>query len=162
MVGNWRHFRPSFAYRRGKGGAKYWGTFQLLVSGCWHSIKLRLDRLLHFPHPDEVGHSVALFLPVENLLTIQIHFKPGIGAGGERDSCISAKGTKELVRHPRGGRVMFSSDAVHDINQDFPFRGHLYPPLYELPSHTSSKKTALSLMHILRFHMRMSNGRRVF
>ena len=124
--------------------ARPWGTFQLLVSGGWHSVQLRLDRLLHFPHPDQVGHGVALFLPVENLLTIQIHFEPGIRAGGERDRYISAKGTEELVRHPRGGRAMLSSDTVHDVNQGFPLRRHLYPPLYELHSHTASKKQLLA------------------
>jgi hypothetical protein len=47
-----------------------------------------------------------------------------MGAGGERDGYIARKGTKKLVRHPRGGRVMFSSDTVHDVNENFPLRSH--------------------------------------
>jgi hypothetical protein len=106
----------------------------LLVSGGWHRIQLRLDYLLHFPNPDQVGHSIALFLPVENLLTIEVYFEPAIRAGGERNCSISTKCTEELVRHPRGGRAMFSSDTVQDINQNFPLLSHLYPPLCKLSS----------------------------
>src|SRR5262245_5710572 len=131
---------------------------QLLVSGGWHSSKLLLNHLLQSPHDTQVRVDVAFFLPVENLLTIQIHFEPAIRAGGERNRDISAKSTKELVRHPRGGRVMFSSDAIHDVNKNFPLRSHLYPPSYELSAWTASKK-ACSLVHILQFPPRMSNGR---
>ena len=120
--------------------------FQLLVSGGWHSVQLRLDYLLHFPNPDQVGHSIALFLPVENLLTIEVYFEPAIRAGGERNCSISTKCTEELVRHPRGGRAMFSSDTVQDINQNFPLRcGHYYPPLCKLSSHTCNTQRPLAL-----------------
>ncbi len=112
----WRHLRPAFAYSRSESGTSYWGTFQLLVSSGWDRVQLRLDHLLHFPNPNQVRHSVAFCLLVKNLLTIQIHFEPAIGAGGERDSGISAVAAEKLVRHPRGGRVIFSSDAVHDIH----------------------------------------------
>jgi hypothetical protein len=131
---------------------------QLLVSSGWHSSELLLHYLLQSPHYTQVWVDVAFFLPVENLLTIQIHFEPAIRAGGERDRDISAKSTKELVRHPRGGRVMFSSDAVHDVYENFPFRSHLYPPSYELAAYTVSTK-AFSLVHILHFPTRKSNGR---
>lgn len=90
--------------------------FQLLVSGGWHSSEFLLDHLLQSPYYTQIWVDVAFFLPVENLLTIHIHFEPAIRAGGERDRYISSKGTKELVRHPRGGRVMFSSDTVHDVH----------------------------------------------
>jgi len=96
----------------------------LLVSSSRHSIELLLNYLLQSPYHTQVWVDVAFFLPIENLLTIEIHFEPAICAGGERDRNISAKGTKELVRHPRGGRVMFSSDAVHDIYEHFPLRSH--------------------------------------
>jgi len=32
--------------------------------------------------------------------------------------------------------VMFSSDAVYDIHEDFPLRSHLDAPSYELPAYT--------------------------
>ena len=116
----------------------------MLVSSGWHSIQFLLDHFLQSPHYTQVWVDVAFFLPVENLLTIQIHFEPAIRAGGERDRDISAKSTKELVRHPRGGRVMFSSDAVHDVYENFPFRSHLYPPSYELAASTVSKRLSAS------------------
>jgi hypothetical protein len=116
----------------------------LLVSSGWHSIQFLLDHFLQSPHYTQVWVDVAFFLPVENLLTIQIHFEPAIRAGGERDRDISAKSTKELVRHPRGGRVMFSSDAVHDVHENFPLRSHLYPPSYELAAYTVSKRLSAS------------------
>jgi hypothetical protein len=130
----------------------------LLVSSGWHSSEFFLNYLLQSPHYTQVWVDVAFFLPVENLLTIHIHFEPAICTGGERDGDISTKGTKELVRHPRGGRVMFSSDAVHDVHENFPLRSHLYPPSYELSASTVSKK-AFSLAPILHFLTRMSNGR---
>ena len=101
-----------------------------LVSGGWHSSEFLLDHLLQSPHYTQVWIDIAFFLPVKNLLTIHIHFEPAVCA--ERDRDISTKSTKELVRHPRGGRVMFSSDAVHDIHENFPLRSHLYSPSYEL------------------------------
>jgi hypothetical protein len=54
--------------------------------------------------------------------------------------------------------VMFSSDAVHNVHENFPLRSHLYPPSYELSASTVSKK-AFSLAHILHFPTRKSNGR---
>jgi hypothetical protein len=123
---------------------------QLLVSGSWDSIQLRLDHFLQSPHHTQVWVDVAFFLPVENLLTIQVYFEPAIRAGGEGNRNISTKGTKELVRHPRGGRVMFSSDTVQDVNQNFPLRcGHHYPPLCKLSSHTCDiqRPIALSLFY---------------
>jgi len=130
----------------------------LLVSGGWHSSEFFLNHLLQSPYYTQIWVDVAFFLAVENLLTIHIHFEPAIGAGGERNGDISTKGTKKLVRHPRGGRVMFSSDAVHDVHENFPLRSHLYPPSYELAASTVSKK-AFSLVPILHFLTRMSNGR---
>ncbi|SRR6266851_2812532 len=130
----------------------------MLVSGGWHSSELFLDHFLQSPHYTQVWVDVAFFLPVENLLTIHIHFEPAIRTGGERDRYIASKGTKKLVRHPRGGRVMFSSDAVHDVHKNFPLRSHLYPPSYELPAYTVSNK-AFSLAHILHFPTGKSNGR---
>jgi hypothetical protein len=95
-------------------------TSQQLVSGGWHSIEFLLNHLLQSPYHTQVWVDVTFFLAVENLLTIQIHFEPAIRTGGERDRNITTKSTKELVRHPRGGRVMFSSDAVHDVYENFP------------------------------------------
>jgi len=106
--------------RRGAGGFRGWRRSQLLVSGGWHSIEFLLDHLLQFPYHAQVWVDIAFFFPVKNLLTIQIHFEPAIGTGSERDRNISTKGTKKLVRHPRGGRVMFSSDAVYDVHENFP------------------------------------------
>ena len=131
---------------------------QRLVSGSWHSVQLLLDDLLHSADQTQVGVDVALFLPVENLLTIQVNFEPAIRTGGEGNCGVSTKGSEELVRHPRGGRVMFSSDAVHNVHENFPLRSHLYPPSYELTAYTVSKK-AFSLAHILHFPTRKSNGR---
>ena len=130
----------------------------MLVSSGWHSIEFLLNHLLQSPYHTQVWIDVTFFLAVENLLTIQIHFEPAICTGGERDRNITTKSTKELVRHPRGGRVMFSSDAVHDVHENFPLRSHLYPPSYELTAYTVSKK-AFSLAHILHFPTRKSNGR---
>ena len=88
----------------------------MLISSGWHSIEFRLHHLLPFPHSYQVGHRLALFLhAVENLLTIQIHFEPAVCTRGQRDAYISTKGTEELVRHPRGGREMFSTDTIHNI-----------------------------------------------
>ena len=130
----------------------------MLVSGGWHSSELLLDHLLQSPYDTQIWVDVAFFLAVENLLTIHIHFEPAIRTGGERNRDISRKGAKELVRHPRGGRVMFSSDAVHDVHENFPLRSHLYPPSYGLPAYTVSKK-AFSLAHILHFPTGKSNCR---
>ena len=88
----------------------------MLVSGGWHSSEFLLDYLLQSPYHTQVWIDVAFFLPVEDLLTIQIHFKPAIRTGSEGNRYIARKGTKKLVRHPRGGRVMFSSDAVYNVN----------------------------------------------
>jgi hypothetical protein len=54
--------------------------------------------------------------------------------------------------------VMFSSDAVHNVHKHFPLRSHLYPPSYELSADTVRKK-AFSLVRILHFITRKSNGR---
>ena len=129
---------------RGTSGSRGWRRSQLLVSGGWHSIEFLLDHLLQSPYHAQVWVDIAFFLPVKNLLTIQIHFEPAICTGGERDRNISTKGTKKLVRHPRGGRVMFSSDAVHNIHEHFPLRSHLYPPSYELSANTIRKRHAAS------------------
>jgi hypothetical protein len=88
----------------------------VLVSGGWHSSEFLLDYLLQSSYHTQVWIDVAFFLPVEDLLAIQIHFKPAICTGSERDRYIATKCTKKLVRHPRGGRVMFSSDTVYNIN----------------------------------------------
>jgi hypothetical protein len=53
--------------------------------------------------------------------------------------------------------VMFSSDAIHNVHEHFPFRSHLYPPSYELSANTVMKK-AFSLLRILQFTTRKSNG----
>src|SRR5262249_28703277 len=101
------------------------------------SVQLLLDELFQLPQPDQVGHcTVRLLLAVENLLAIQIHFKPAIRARGQGDRYITTESTEELVRHPRGGRVMFSTDTVQDVDQRFPL-SHRYPPSYELASHPS-------------------------
>ena len=113
-------------------------------SGSWERFQLRLHYFLQSPHHGEVWVDVAFFLAIENLLTIHVHFEPAIGTRGERDSYITSKGTEELVRHPRGGRVMFSSYTVHDIYKHFPLRSHRYPPSYELSS-ILSVNVALSL-----------------
>src|SRR5215831_12132184 len=146
--------------RQGASGSRGWRRSQWLVSSGWHSSEFLLNHLLQSPHYTQVWIDVAFFLPVENLLTIHIHFEPAIRTGGERDRNITTKGTKKLVRHPRGGRVMFSSDAVHDVYEYFPFRSHPYPPSYELPAYTVSER-AISLAHILHFLTRKSNGRNV-
>ena len=104
----------------------------LLVRSGRHGFQLGLDNLFHFPDPTQVGVNVVLFLAVENLLSVQVHFKAAIRAGGERDRHIATKSPEELVRHPRGGRVMLSRDTVHDVYEGFPFTGHHYPPSYEL------------------------------
>ena len=93
----------------------------LLVSSGLDRIQFRLHNLLHLPYPNQVGHDIALFLPVEDLLAIEIHFKTTVGTRGQGHGNITSIATKKLVRHPRGGRVMFSSDAIHDINKGFPF-----------------------------------------
>ena len=107
---------PPYEPRQGASGSRGWRLPQVLVSSGWHSIELRLHHLLPFPHSYQVGHWLALFLhAVENLLTIQVHFEPAVCTRGQRNSYISTKGTKEFVRHPRGGREMFSTDTVHDV-----------------------------------------------
>ena len=146
--------------RQGASGSRGWRLSQLLVSGGWHSSEFLLNHLLQSSHYTQVWIDVAFFLPVENLLTIHIYFEPAIRTGGERNRNISTKGTKKLVRHPRGGRVMFSSDTVHNVYENFPLRSHPYPPSYELPAYTVSKR-AISLAHILHFLTRKSNGRNV-
>jgi hypothetical protein len=93
-------------------------------------VQLGLDHLLQLPDSGQVGVLPALFLPVKNLLAIQVHFESAIRAGGERNPHIRPKAAKEFVRHPRGGRVELSRHAVQDIHQHFPLaiRRHGFPP----------------------------------
>ena len=101
-----------------------------LVSGSGlESIQLLLHHLFESPHHAQVWVNVTLFLPIENLLTIEVHLEPAIRARGDTHSNVTAKRTEKLVRHPRGGRVMFSRDAVNDIHESFPFRSHQLPSI---------------------------------
>jgi hypothetical protein len=96
----------------------------LVIGSSGNRIQLGLDHLFELPNPTQLWKSVILFLLIKDLLPIQIHFKPAICPWGKRNSHITSKGTKELVRHPRGGRVMLSSDTIHDINESFPLTSH--------------------------------------
>lgn len=100
----------------------------LLVGCSRNSVELGLDDLFHLADSAQFRIDVAFFLTVENLLAVQIHFETTIGTWGQRNRNTAAVCPKELVRHPRGGRVMLSSDAVNDVNQCFPFFGHVHPP----------------------------------
>jgi len=118
-VDNWDH----------QYGPSYRVTTSCLVSSGWHSIQLGLHDLFHLANPDQIRHRIAFFFPVKNLLTIEIHFEAAIGAGGEREGSVTTKRTEKLVRHPRGGRGMFSSHAVDDVYQHFPFCCHDRSPV---------------------------------
>jgi hypothetical protein len=61
-----------------------------------------------------------LFLPVKDLLAIQVNFESAIRARGEGNPYVWPKAAKEFVRQPRGGRVELSRHAVQDIYQHFP------------------------------------------
>jgi hypothetical protein len=96
----------------------------LVIGSSGNRIQLGLDHLFELANPTQLWKSVILFLLVEDLFPIQIHFKPAICPWGKRNSHIATKGTKKLVRHPRGGRVMLSSDTIHDIDESFPLTSH--------------------------------------
>ena len=107
------------------------GSFRWLIRSCGHGIQFFLNDLFHLSDPPQVRVDVPFFFPIENLFPVHVHFEAAIGTWGEGDGSISTKGAKELVRHPRGGSVMLSGDAVHNIQQHFPFRGHRYSPSSE-------------------------------
>ena len=105
-------------------------------SGGFQRIQLLLHRFFQLPQLEQVGHWLALFLhAVVDFLTVQTDFEPAICTRGQGDCYIITKGTEELVRHPRGGREMSSTDTVQDVYQRFPLRSHRYPPSYVLSSH---------------------------
>ena len=82
-------------------------------SGGFKRIQLLLHHLFPLPYTHQVGHRLALRLhAVKNYLAIQTHFEAAIGTRGQGDRYITTESTEELVRHPRGGRVMFSTDTV--------------------------------------------------
>jgi hypothetical protein len=119
--------RPSCPAGKAQGSL---GQAGALVTGASRdSLQLGLDDFLHVPHPFQLWEDVPFFDLVENLVAIEIHFKAAIGPRSERNRYITTKGTEEFVRHPRGGRVMFSSDAIHDVDERFPFISHSCPPL---------------------------------
>jgi hypothetical protein len=84
--------------------------------------------LLHLPDAPKLGVNVTLFFLIEDLLTVQIDLKPAIFTRGDRDRSVTTISPEKLVRHPRGGRVMLSRDAVDNIQQYFPFRSHFNSP----------------------------------
>jgi hypothetical protein len=88
--------------------------------GSDQRVQLGLDHLLQFPDPCKVGVFTSLFLPVKDLLTIQVNLESAIRAGGERNPYVWPKASKEFVRQPRGGRVELSRHAVQDIYEHLP------------------------------------------
>jgi hypothetical protein len=42
--------------------------------------------------------------------------------------------------------VMFSSDTVHDVNENFPLRSHACPPSYELSAYTVTPRGSASFL----------------
>ena len=100
-----------------------------LLVGCRrNSIQFGLDDLFHLADQAQVWIDVAFFLTVENFLAVQIHFKTTIGTWGQRNCNTPTVRPEELVRHPRGGCVMLSSDTVDNVDQRFPFFSHAYSP----------------------------------
>jgi hypothetical protein len=96
----------------------------LLVSSGRNGIKFGLNDLFHLADPTQVRIDVTFFLAIKYFLAVQIHFKTTIGTWRQRNRNIPTVRPKELVRHPRGGCVMLSSDTVDDVNQRFPFFSH--------------------------------------
>ena len=104
----------------------------LLVVGVgWDRVQLCLNLPFHLPDPGQVWINLSLFQPVKNLLPVHIDFHPAVSTGGNRDSYIAAEGPEELVRHPRGGCVVLSRNAVNDLHMSFTaITCHRNPPLY--------------------------------
>lgn len=99
-----------------------WNSAQLLVSG-YERFQPGLDHSLQFPDHCEVGVDVPLFLPVEDLLPIQVNFEAAIRPRGEGNGSFWTKSSEKFVGHPRGRGVVLSSDAVQNVHKHFPLWG---------------------------------------
>ena len=120
-----------------------------LVVGCgWYSLQLRRYYLFHLPNTREVGIYVALSFAVEDLLTIQIDFDATLPTRLERDRNITAVGPEELIRHPRGGRMVLSRYAVYDLYMGFALTtSHIFPPSVLASSRPSSHAGRSDIVH---------------
>ncbi len=99
--------------------------------GCCRRERFQFFRndFFHVADSAEIGEFVVFGLLIKDEFIIQAHFQSAIRAWGDGDRGIRAISPKELVRHPRGGRVMLSRYAIDDIQMNFPLRGHNTSPL---------------------------------
>ena len=97
------------------------GSASLLV-GSDQRVQLRLDHTPQFPDHCQIRVDVAFFLPVENLIAVQVDFESTVCARSQGNRDVWPKCSKEFVGHPRGRGVMLSRDAVHNVYEDLPFR----------------------------------------
>ena len=79
------------------------------------------DDLLHLADAAQVGENVAFAELVENPLAVHEHFHNALAPGGDGYGNVGAEGMEELIRHPRGGSVMLSRNAISDFYLDFTF-----------------------------------------
>jgi len=87
----------------------------------YQRIDLGFDHRFQLPDHREIRINVASFLPIPNLLAIEVDFKPTIRPRSQGDCNVAAEGPEEFVGHPRGRGVMLSRDAVQDVYDHLPF-----------------------------------------
>jgi hypothetical protein len=104
--------------------------------GSDQRVQLSLNHVLQLPHNAQIRVNVSGFLPVPDLLTVQVHFEPAVRARSQGDPDVTTEGPEEFVGHPRGRGVMLSRNAVQDIHENFPLAicGHVYPPYNQVAS----------------------------
>ena len=94
-----------------------------LVVG-WHRYGVAYsvsDNLSHFPYPLQIGEHVVFALLIVDSLAIHEHFHDALPSRRDGHGNVRAKVSEKLIRHPRGGTEVLSTNAVSDLYLDFPF-----------------------------------------
>ena len=102
------------------------GVIKLIVSGDRLQAGNPLgDDFLHLADPGQIGVRITFGLLVEDLLAIHKYFHDALAARGNGYRRIRAVGSEEFIRHPRGGSVVLSRNAVRNLYLNFPFHKFL-------------------------------------
>ncbi len=79
------------------------------------------NKLQHGTNPLQIGECIVLAFLVEYPLSVHKDLHDGLASRGDRYRSIGSEVPEKLIRHPRGGTEVLSTDAVGDLNLDFAF-----------------------------------------
>ena len=96
-------------------------AFGLVIGGHHHGVgQLLVDNLPHLSDSRQV-RVYTLSLLVEDPLSVHEDFHDSLSPGRDGYCCVWSIVPEKLVRHPRGGSEVLSTNAVSDLYLDFAF-----------------------------------------